>query len=324
MDGTWADVERPCEVSEGCMMLVQVQRSHLNPKLSAGKMGCGASTPVEPPRTVQDGPSAEDIAAQQAAELMRMDEHRTEAGEGEAVPAPASQAAAPRMTSVLRSQQKLTITALKTLFEEDPEKIASVFAEADADGSGDLTFEEWERAFSADEAMDTTALRSFFDECNADRSGKVSLEQFKEGLKSVQSVGKLDMIKGVMNKINFEDIFTTALGNIVQKKRPDNDKLLPMDPRDVLKYITREDYDSVWRETVLPKIQEVFKEQDRLSQEESQMDVKAFNNKFSLSAFEGKFADMKVFLAGGKSSSRCVVLVYGGATSTNAHTCVCM
>ena len=40
-------------------------------------------------------------------------------------------------------------------------------------------------------------------------AGKVSLEQFKVGLKNVQSVGQLDIINGVMNKINLEDITTT-------------------------------------------------------------------------------------------------------------------
>lgn len=212
--------------------------------------------------------------------------------------------------------RRLTISALRTLLDEDPKALDSIFANVDIDRSGDLTYDEWERAFSADEALDETALRSFFDECDTNGSGRVSLEQFKQGLTSVQSVGKLDMIKGVMKKINLEDIVTTALGKIVEEKRPNNEKLLPIDAQTILSYLTPEDFASVWQATALPKVMEGLQQQAQAQENGSKPDVRAFNDKFALKTFEGKFESMQDFLKGGSSlcAFRFVALVYDDGT----------
>jgi len=58
---------------------------------------------------------------------------------------------------------------------------SSVFARADIDSSGDLSLDEWQRAFR-DEVIDGDVLKRLFDEFDLDKDGSVSLEEFKQGL----------------------------------------------------------------------------------------------------------------------------------------------
>merc|ERR1719183_728365 len=57
------------------------------------------------------------------------------------------------------------------------------FVRADTDGSGDLSFEEWERAFGGQ--IDSAALKSLFEEMDSNKDGRVSWQEFKDGLDSM-------------------------------------------------------------------------------------------------------------------------------------------
>jgi hypothetical protein len=71
-------------------------------------------------------------------------------------------------------------TSLRNLI--DP---AAAFARADIDGSGDLDFDEWHRAFGGGNGVKADVLRALFEEFDTDKSGTVSLFEFKAGLKKV-------------------------------------------------------------------------------------------------------------------------------------------
>ena len=61
----------------------------------------------------------------------------------------------------------------------------AAFARADIDGSAELDFEEWHRAFGGANGVKADMLRALFDDFDTDKSGTVSLAEFKEGLKKL-------------------------------------------------------------------------------------------------------------------------------------------
>ena len=82
---------------------------------------------------------------------------------------------------------------LQALHAVDP---AATFARADIDGSGHLTFDEWQLAFGGEEGVETDVLRALFDEFDADQNGCVSLAEFQAGLKTVRPLATgLDVMK---------------------------------------------------------------------------------------------------------------------------------
>jgi hypothetical protein len=58
--------------------------------------------------------------------------------------------------------------------------LATLFKDADADGDGQLTFEEWRARLG--KLVTDKELRSLFDECDQDKNGTLDLEEFTVGL----------------------------------------------------------------------------------------------------------------------------------------------
>ncbi len=58
--------------------------------------------------------------------------------------------------------------------------LATLFKDADADGDGQLTFEEWRTRLG--KLVTDKELRSLFDECDKDKNGTLDLEEFTVGL----------------------------------------------------------------------------------------------------------------------------------------------
>jgi len=81
---------------------------------------------------------------------------------------------------------------------------ASVFARADIDSSGELSLNEWLRAFR-DEVIDADVLERLFHEFDVDKDGSVTLDEFKQGLergdaaKNVQQELFADQIENCSN-----------------------------------------------------------------------------------------------------------------------------
>jgi hypothetical protein len=92
-------------------------------------------------------------------------------------------------------ESRATARRLRRFLAEDPSKH---FSSIDSDGSGEISFEEWERAFG--NTAFSPYLRTLFDEIDTDRSGFVSYKEFMEVVKSDQLLGNPWVIK-TKNKI---------------------------------------------------------------------------------------------------------------------------
>ena len=66
----------------------------------------------------------------------------------------------------------------RRFFAEDPSKH---FRSIDADGSGEISFEEWEAGFGHDDIF-SPHLRVLFDDLDADSDGMVSYAEFMEAI----------------------------------------------------------------------------------------------------------------------------------------------
>jgi len=60
---------------------------------------------------------------------------------------------------------------------------SSLFLNADIDSSGDLSLEEWQRAFG-DEVIDADVLQTLFDEFDMNKDGLLSLDEFKTAIEN--------------------------------------------------------------------------------------------------------------------------------------------
>ena len=115
--------------------------------------------------------------------------------------------------TVLRLQQILA--------SEDPEEI---FASADADGSGDLSFEEWERAFG--DKVDRAALETLFEEMDSNKDGKMSWQEFKDGLDSMPTAGELDVMMGVLQQMQLDKRMAQHLISITRVKMKRGEEMM--------------------------------------------------------------------------------------------------
>jgi len=78
--------------------------------------------------------------------------------------------------------RKSTVAVLHDiLIEEDAD---AIFARADTDVSGDLTLEEWIRAFGDKEGVDVHVLEALFHQFDVDNNSRVSLQEFKSAIQA--------------------------------------------------------------------------------------------------------------------------------------------
>ena len=146
------------------------------------------------------------------------------------VPAGASpaEAEAVNLNGAVRRLQQI-------LASEDPEEI---FKRADADCSGDMSFEEWERAFG--DQVDRAALEALFEEMDSNKDGKVSWQEFKDGLDSMPTVGELDIMMGVLQQLELGKHMAQHLVSIVRARMNRSEEMTTdavrehMRPEDIL------------------------------------------------------------------------------------------
>ena len=139
-----------------------------------------------------------------------------------------------------------TVAVLQALLAEDP---AAAFARADIDGSGDLTLDEWERAFGAEEGVDAGALRALFHDFDADQDGHVSLAEFQAGLQAARpSAGGLDVLRGFVRNLELEGLLASRLAVLLQARRPADEKELPLDAAAIATHWRPGDAIAAWQD----------------------------------------------------------------------------
>jgi len=82
--------------------------------------------------------------------------------------------------------------------------LSTVFKEADADGDGKTTFEEWRQRLG--HLVEADVLRRLFDECDTDKNGTLDIDEFTVGLQ-----GKYE--------IKWAQVFTLSCCPVVVFKR---------------------------------------------------------------------------------------------------------
>lgn len=85
-----------------------------------------------------------------------------------------------------------------TLSVQDPE---AFFGLADADKSGDISFEEWEHALGG--SFEAGALRVVFDEMDYDKSGSISLSEFTETRNLIRNFVKESKVESLIVEVCF-------------------------------------------------------------------------------------------------------------------------
>ena len=194
-----------------------------------------------------------------------------------------------------------TVAVLQALLAEDP---AAAFARADIDGSGDLTLDEWERAFGAEEGVDAGALRALFHDFDADQDGRVSLAEFQAGLQAARpSAGGLDVLRGFVRNLELEGRLVSRLAVQLQARRPADEKELPLDAAAIATHWQPGDARAAWQDKGLEdEVARALEAQmGRLQQQLEQgaaLDAAQMNAKFAGSTFEGDYGDLQEHVDG--------------------------
>ena len=194
-----------------------------------------------------------------------------------------------------------TVAVLQALLAEDP---AAAFARADLDGSGDLTLDEWERAFGAEEGVDAGALRALFHDFDADQDGRVSLAEFQAGLQAARpSAGGLDVLRGFVRNLELEGLLASRLAVQLQARRPADEKELPLDAAAIATHWQPGDARAAWQDKGLEdEVARALEAQvSRLQRQLAQgaaLDAAQMNAKFAGSTFEGDYGDLQEHVDG--------------------------
>ena len=185
------------------------------------------------------------------------------------------------------------VRCLRQMLAKNP---TETFARADVDGSGDLSFEEWERAFG--DQVDSAALKVLFDEMDSNKDGKVSWQEFKDGLDSVPTVGELDVIKGVLHRLQLDDLFAENLLPILRARKKGGKEFTTNDVRE---HLQPEDISAAWQGAKKAAEEKLGEHLEALRQdEEAVVGAQEMNLKFAASSdvFEAMYGKFREFLGG--------------------------
>jgi len=174
--------------------------------------------------------------------------------------------------------------------------VKGLFARADADRSGDLSFEEWEHALG--DQIDSAALKALFEEMDSNKDGKVSWQEFKDGLDSMPTVGELDVIKGVLQQLQLDDLFAEHILPILRARMNGGVELTTDSLRE---HMRPEDISAAWR-AAQQSVEETLREKLEALKNDKQAVAGAqeMNAKFASSpdVFDASYGDFSEFLGG--------------------------
>jgi hypothetical protein len=165
------------------------------------------------------------------------------------------------------------------------------------DSSGDLSYEEWEGAFGND--VDKASLKALFEEMDENADGKVSLQEFKDGLASIPTGEEPDVIKGMLESIQFEELCGDYLISMVRARMREEEEVT-MDA--LREHMLAEDIATAWRMGLGQEVEQRLRERLQMLKDDKGAVAGAvkLNAKYASSSgvFEAQYGKVSEFIGG--------------------------
>jgi len=133
---------------------------------------------------------------------------------------------------------------------------------------------------------------------DSNKDGKVSWQEFKDGLESMPTVGELDVIKGVLEQLQLDDLFAEHLLPILRARMKGGDEFTTDALRE---HMRPEDMSAAWR-AGQQSVEETLREKLEAlkSDKEAVAGAQEMNAKFAASpdVFEASYGGFSEFLGG--------------------------